>query len=128
MNMRFRLNVPLKRPSPEAINLLRCGAVLPPLLSQSGDGRTSVGRPDLTLLSLNIMTFKSLVPTLGNIVCDLANQQKCAVWLWFDVGRTLLNNLIRLSCSRLFSSTPWAQSSKMRLGNRPNSRILKVNC
>ena len=36
----------------------------------------SVGSPELTLLYLNVIIFKPLVPTLGNIVCDLANQQK----------------------------------------------------
>ena len=79
MKMRFRLYVPLKRPSPELVNLLRCGTVLPPLLSQTRDGRMSVGRPELTLLILNIMTFKSLVPTLRNTVHDLANQEAYAV-------------------------------------------------
>ena len=95
MNMRFRLNVPLKRPSPKLVNLLCCGPVPPRLFSQGGDGgRKSAERPDLTLLSFNIMIFETFAPTLGRSVYGLLNQQKYVVsCLWFDVGKVLFNNL-----------------------------------
>ena len=77
MNMRFRLNVPLKRPSPTLVNLLRCGPVPPRHFSQGGDGgRKSAEHSDLTLLSSNIMIFETFAPTLGRSVYALSNQQK----------------------------------------------------
>ena len=120
MNMRFRLNVPLKRPSPKLVNLLRCGPVPPRLFSQGGDGgRKSAERPDLTLLSFNIMIFETFAPTLGRSVYDLSNQQKYVVsCLWFDVGKILFNNLPFVF--EVVFLNP--QSSKTDSGSQPSSR------
>ena len=120
MNMRFRLNVPLKRPSPKLVNLLRCSPVPQRLFSQGGDGgRKSAERPDLTLLSFNVMIFETFAPTLGRSVYDLSNQQKYVVscW-WFDVGKILFNNLPFVFEVVFFNP----QSSKTDSGSQPSLR------
>ena len=120
MNMRFRLNVPLKRPSPKLVNLLRCGPVPPRLFSQGGDGgRKSAERPDLTLLSFNIMISKHLLRRWDVVPMTSHNQQKYGVsCLWFDVGKILFNNLSFVF--EVVFLNP--QSSKTDSGSQPSSR------
>ena len=69
MKIRFRLHVPLSRPSPELVNLLRCGPVLPPAFSQAWDGRTSAGRPDLAFAKFEHHDFQIVDSDIGKVLC-----------------------------------------------------------